>query len=102
MAEQNEKNSLVEYRLNIIEEKIDNLTEIVGRTTETVHDLKKLQNDAQCAEEALKDHEKRIRELELLPTKSKAARFQEIIDALYKALVMGGIIAVLAKMGLSA
>lgn len=101
MADTAETNDgLVEYRLNIIERKIDNLTEIVALTSDKMHAIPKLQDEAQEAKETLKDHEIRIRELELAPTKSKAARFQEVIDSLFKAITSLGITAVLVKIGL--
>lgn len=100
MPEENKKNDLIEYRLTSIEEKLDEMKNLLLETKMHARDIEYLKQRADDNEKAFNAHEKRIKQLEDAPLKHKADRWQQIIDTAFKMIVAAAITYILAKVGL--
>ena len=93
--------STVNYRLSQIEESIKDLRTVVLETKLQERDIKDLNEQQTELLQAINAHDTRLKILEQKPTQEKAAKWQYIMDFLFKVLVAAAITFVLSKIGIN-
>lgn len=91
----------VNFRLSQIEESIKDLRTVVLETKLQERDIKDLSEQQTELLQAINAHDARLKTLEQKPTQEKAAKWQYIIDFLFKVLVAAAITFVLSKIGIN-
>lgn len=91
----------VNYRLSQIEDSIKDLRTVVLETKLQERDIKDLSEQQTELLQAINAHDARLKTLEQKPTQEKAAKWQYIMDFLFKVLVAAAITFVLSKIGIN-
>lgn len=99
MAE--EKQSLIEYRLDQIEEKIDTIMDVMSRQQEDSVEIKSIAKKQSEIIETMKDHEQRIRKCETQPATTKSEKWDLAMKTVLTTFVIGVVTYILFKLGLS-
>lgn len=89
------KDSLVEYRLSQIEQrldrqiekKLDKLIQAIEEAKLQQRDIVDIRKDTDENREAINAHEKRIAALERAPLQQRADNWQKVLDAIFKGAV---------------
>lgn len=101
MGDQNkDEESLIKYRLDQIEEKIDSIMDIMSRQQEETAEIKSISKKQVEILETLKDHEARIRKCENQPATSKAEKWDLIMKTIITVLATAVVSFILVKAGL--
>lgn len=90
---------VINFRLDAIDKSLADLKDVVLETKMQERDIKSLAEKLTEVLQAINSHDSRIKALEIAPTQNKAEKWQYITDYLFKALVAGGIIYFLSKIG---
>jgi len=93
--------STVNFRLAQIEESIKDLRTVVLETKLQERDIKDLYEQQTELLQAINSHDARLKTLEQKPTQEKAAKWQYVMDFLFKVLVAAAITFVLSKIGIN-
>lgn len=91
----------VNFRLSQIEDSIKDLRTVVLETKLQERDIKDLSEQQTELLQAINAHDARLKTLEQKPTQEKAAKWQYIMDFLFKVIVAAAITYVLSKLGIS-
>ena len=91
----------VNFRLSQIEDSIKDLRTVVLETKLQERDIKDLSEQQTELLQAINAHDARLKSLEQKPTQEKAAKWQYIMDFLFKVLVAATITYVLSKLGIN-
>jgi predicted nucleic acid-binding Zn-ribbon protein len=90
----------VNYRLEKIENSIEELRKVLVDSRVQSHDIEDMKSDIIRHEGKIDKLENKVQELELKPTKEKADKWQYILDYIFKTLVALAIGAFLIKLGI--
>ena len=90
----------VNYRLEKIENSIEELRKVLVDSRIQAHDIEDMKADIIRHEGKLDKLENKVQELELKPTKEKADKWQYILDYIFKSIVAVAIGVILVKVGL--
>lgn len=90
-----------EQHLDTIDEKLDKMTELITKTALQGEEIKNMTKQQASMLNSLQDHEKRIRVLEIVPERNKAANWDKVVDIIVKTIMAAVLAVVLAKIGLS-
>ena len=90
----------VNYRLEKIENSIEELRKVVIDSRIQAHDIEDMKADIIRHEGKIDKLENKVQELELKPTKEKADKWQYILDYVFKSIVAVAIGVILVKVGL--
>lgn len=93
--------STVNYRLTQIEDSIKDLRTVVLETKLQERDIKDLSEQQTELLQAINAHDARLKTLEQKPLQDKAAKWQYIMDFIFKVIVAAAITFVLSKIGIS-
>ena len=93
--------STVNYRLTQIEDSIKDLRTVVLETKLQERDIKDLNTQQTELLQAINAHDARLKTLEQKPLQDKAAKWQYIMDFIFKVIVAAAITFVLSKIGIS-
>ena len=93
--------STVNYRLTQIEDSIKDLRTVVLETKLQERDIKDLYEQQTELLQAINAHDTRLKALEQKPLQDKAAKWQYIMDFIFKVLVAAAITFVLSKIGIN-
>lgn len=77
----------IDYRLTMIEKSLEEIKSVVIENRLQRKDIEDIKTDSANSRNDLHSLDKRVRALEMQPAKEKAARWQGIVDAVYKMLI---------------
>lgn len=93
-------NTELDIRLSNIEKTLVELKDVVVENKLQAKDIQDLKSKENEILSAINAHEKRIRDLEVLPLQSKADKWSQITDTLFKSITSITMGLLLAKIGL--
>ena len=91
----------VNFRLSQIEDSIKDLRTVVLETKLQERDIKDLTEQQTELLQAINAHDNRIKNLEQKPLQDKAAKWQYIMDFIFKVLVAASVTYILSKIGIN-
>lgn len=95
-----ERNSTIEFRLSAIEKQLEDLKSLMVEAKLYEKDLQVINNRISLLEKEQSKIKEKVEVLEELPFKKEAARWEYIIDYLFKGLVASFALFVFIKLGL--
>lgn len=101
MAEETERDKVLNFRLTNIENTLNEMKNVLVETKlqqRDINDLKKLQEEILSA---INSHDQRIRALETAPAENKAKWWERAGDLIFKGVLSAALVVVLAKIGLN-
>lgn len=84
MADETDNFKTVNYRLSCMEKTLTELKNVVLENKLQAKDIKSLETKQDDFTDAINAHDKRLRALEVQPTKEKAEKWQYILDFAFK------------------
>ncbi|MGP1459158.1 MAG: hypothetical protein ACTTKL_07595 [Treponema sp.] len=91
----------INYRLDKLEETLSRLKDVIVNDRLQEKELKDINSKLTDLTAKVNEYENRLKELEMQPVVSQAARWKQIIDAAFKFAVGAGLSYIALKLGLS-
>lgn len=95
-----DKEDLVDFRLSNIEKTLVEMKDVMTETKLQANEIKAISDRQLEMLNAINSHDKRLRDLELSPAKSKAVKWDSVVDLVFKLGLTAAVGVVIAKVGL--
>lgn len=97
---ENNKEQLIEYRLTSIEEKLDEMKNLLIESQIHARDIDYLKRKVKELESNQNTQEERMRKVEEAPAIHKAERWQQVLDFVFKSMMTAAVTILLVTVGI--